>query len=291
MQARDWCFTWNNPDGVPDPDLLPGCKYMVAQMEIGESGTLHYQGFLQMERSVRIARLKEWLPSAHFEKRRGTSDEARAYCMKEGRLEDPIEWGQYTTQGQRSDLLLIKRKLDQGTRLVDILEDEACFSTVLRNHRALQWYQSVKKRVAAPITEVVVIVGPTGTGKTTYAKQFRTTWFALDPMTTWWDGYTDEKCVILDEFIGKGLSMEAFNMLVDGTRVLMPIKGGYVQSNADCLVITSNLMPEKWWPTAYLDAFKRRVTRWIAMRTMGDPEEFEDYYSFERCIFGLTVQH
>lgn len=43
---------------------------------------------------------------AHYEPRHGSREQARDYCRKlESRLEEPIEWGEWTTNpGQRTDL-------------------------------------------------------------------------------------------------------------------------------------------------------------------------------------------
>ena len=51
VQTRAWCFTLNNPvrdEPVPateDPKQW-GASYLVYQLEKGESGTPHYQGYL-----------------------------------------------------------------------------------------------------------------------------------------------------------------------------------------------------------------------------------------------------
>lgn len=290
MQAKNWCFTWNNPDGCPDPDLLAGCTYMVAQMEIGESGTCHYQGYVQMQRSVKLGRLREWLPKAHWEPSRGTPTEARNYCTKEeSRLEPPIEWGVFkpTGQGSRSDLLLVKARLDAGARIVDLVQETDFFATVLRNHRALEWYSVIKPVDVSAVAETWVFVGPSGVGKTTLAKALRPTWFALSPDTNWWNGYTDQECVIFDEFNGKAITMESFNMLYDGTRYLMPSKGGHVACKARVFAFTSNHKPEAWWVGAYFAAFQRRVTKWVVVRELGTPIECTDYYDFQDKCNGL----
>lgn len=44
--AVNWCFTINNPEGLLDFDTLPPHKYCVYQEEIGENGTLHFQGYV-----------------------------------------------------------------------------------------------------------------------------------------------------------------------------------------------------------------------------------------------------
>lgn len=107
MSSRAWCFTLNNPVFSPGDLPLHGKeRYVVWQLEKGEQGTTHIQGYMEMTTPTRLACMKDWLPSAHFEPRRGTPQQARAYCMKEeSRQEGPWERGVFGgRQGKRSDL-------------------------------------------------------------------------------------------------------------------------------------------------------------------------------------------
>ena len=107
MLSRAWCFTLNNPAFSPGDLPLHGKeRYVVWQLEKGEQGTTHIQGYMEMTTPTRLASMKEWLPSAHFEPRRGTPQQARDYCMKvESRQEGPWERGVFGgRQGKRSDL-------------------------------------------------------------------------------------------------------------------------------------------------------------------------------------------
>lgn len=260
---------------------------MIAQMEIGESGTVHYQGYVQLGHSARMTQLKKWLPTAHWERMRGTATEAQAYCMKEdSRLEAPIEWGQFCLgQGARTDLLGVKRQLDEGRTLAELARSEDCFATVLRHIRPLQWYVNTKEVQYQTPKRIIVICGPTNTGKTTYAKSLGT-YYALDPEDSWFDMYMGEEIVLFDEFIGKSMPMERFNMLWDGTRTMMKTKGGFVKVTAHTFVFTSNVHPESWWPNAYFEAFKRRVSEWIVIRRQGLIEKTQDYTRFTRTLNG-----
>ena len=82
--ALDWCFTWNNPDVNPTAFSLQAAQwkieYMVYQQE--SAGTLHYQGFVIFKRKQRFTAVVKLLKKAHWEKRKGTREEAREYCMK-----------------------------------------------------------------------------------------------------------------------------------------------------------------------------------------------------------------
>lgn len=137
MAARDWCFTINNPEfAIHEKDFPASVKYCVWQFEIGENGTMHFQGFIQFFGQQRLSALKKIFPTAHFEKRRGTAEQARDYCMKEdSRIEGPWEFGEFAGgQGKRTDLdsaaELVKQK---GARAVA----EEMPTVYLKFHRGL----------------------------------------------------------------------------------------------------------------------------------------------------------
>lgn len=105
MGSRAWVFTINNPDGdltTTAPDL----RYAVWQLEQGAAGTYHFQGTAEFTKPQRLARVKQWLPTAHLEPRRGTASQARAYATKEDtRIAGPWSHGDPgTSQGKRIDL-------------------------------------------------------------------------------------------------------------------------------------------------------------------------------------------
>lgn len=65
-------------------------KYFVAGLEIGEQGTPHVQGFVHIDKDPKTCGIKFWKnyfefgARAHFESARGTDEQSRDYCTKEG---------------------------------------------------------------------------------------------------------------------------------------------------------------------------------------------------------------
>jgi len=74
----------NNPTPSNNPDLWPreGIKFMVHQLERGEQGTLHYQGYVQFTEVKRRGAVRELCAAAHWEPRRGSAIQASHYCKK-----------------------------------------------------------------------------------------------------------------------------------------------------------------------------------------------------------------
>ena len=90
VPSKYWCFTLNNwtPEQLETMGTVfntLGADAIVGQ-EIGERGTPHLQGYVEFKTKVRpIEKLGAWAKKAHWEKRRGTKQEAAAYCAKDGK--------------------------------------------------------------------------------------------------------------------------------------------------------------------------------------------------------------
>ena len=126
LKSRSFVFTWNNPD-LDENTLadrlktLPKVRYAVFQLEVGENGTPHYQGYIEFTQTVTWTALKNINPTLHIEIRRGTRQEARQYCMKEesrAQGHEPVEIGDWISgQGKRSDIHSASDAILQGELL------------------------------------------------------------------------------------------------------------------------------------------------------------------------------
>lgn len=191
-QSRQWCFTINNPTeedyhALQNPPN--GVTYYVYQLELAPTtGTPHLQGYVQLSRRVtRFKLVKTWLKRANAEVTRGTPVEARTYCMKEDSRApgaQPVEYGDFDDtmnhQGQRNDLLEIKRKLEHGASMSQIADEHfgswlryrEGFATYKRLRMTLDSYRySLDDFVVPPmdLTKANLLVGPSGIGKTEFA--------------------------------------------------------------------------------------------------------------------------
>nr|WAE42585.1 MAG: replication associated protein [Cressdnaviricota sp.] len=189
-QGKFWCFTLNNPNGPLN--FNEEVEYAVYQKERGEAGTEHYQGYVEFKSNKRLSAVKVWLPTAHFEKRKGTGVQARQYCMKaDSRLEGPWEYGTFveTSQGKRNDLKEAITTLKENG-LKRVLEEQP--EVYVKYHKGLeklekfykpkpegptlvltQWQRALIDVIEAePDTRAIHwIVDPVGgAGKTTFCK-------------------------------------------------------------------------------------------------------------------------
>lgn len=111
----------------------PRIRYAIVNIEVcPDTQRIHWQGYLELTASIRFSALKVSCPllaTAHFESRRGTAEEAIAYCSKsESRHPDaagPYIFGsrQSSGQGARTDLHEVADAIRAGKSLREIAEE------------------------------------------------------------------------------------------------------------------------------------------------------------------------
>lgn len=257
-----WVFTWNNPTLSPDQFRAAiadewNCSYAVFQAEHGESGTPHFQGYVEWpsRQTKRLTAVRKLLPTGHWEMRHGSRDQARDYAMKEDTRDpgtEPIEVGvwQAVAQGKRTDLAAAIDTLKTHGWQAMINDHSEAFVKYSRGLACLA-AENAPERTEPPF--VSIYYGPTGCGKSRMA--FTNTvpterW--TNPIGSnggWYDGYHGQKDAILDDFSGKltGYRLDDFLRLTDRYNVMVPVKGAFVQWSPTTITITTNIHPSQWW--------------------------------------------
>lgn len=265
-QSRAWVFTLNNHSSVDVPNTFEG-KYCIWQEEQGEAGTKHLQGYIVWNTPKRLSAIKRYAPTAHWEVRRGTHDQAKAYCSKEEtRLSGPFTYGEEPLgSGTRSDLISLKRSIDEGKSQLELFEDH--FEPMLKYHKGIALYRSLKVPPRTEKTKVIVLFGPTGTGKSYHAHTQFPNAASVSPPTEskgpiWFDGYDGNFATIIDEFYG-WIRHDTMLRLCDAYAYRAPIKGGFVNFNSKYLIITSNQPPSRWYDYTKLPDAHRPLERRI----------------------------
>lgn len=262
--SRNYVFTWNNFDD-DFKEKIEGwnSSFAIYQCEVGEEGTPHVQGYLEFSKVKRMSAMKKLHKSIHWESRKGTQKQAIDYCSKdESRVDGPWETGTKKVQGSRTDLNEVKAIIDGGGSTLDIADTH--FEVYCKYNKAIDRY----KREITPkrnwAMNVFVYWGPPGTGKTRKAFEEHPDAY-FKPSGDWWDGYTGQDTVVIDDFYG-GMPWTKLLQLCDRYPLLVPNKGGHHQFVSKTIIFTSNVDICDWYdfagkPAMKLDALARRITK------------------------------
>lgn len=259
-QGVNYLFTINNPTDNDNPEKWE-YKYLIYQIEKGENETTHYQGYIIFKKKMSIAGLKKINSRAHWELRKGTHEQAVAYCSKkETRIDGPFIFGTGPTPGKRNDLLALKESLDKKASMKEIAQEH--FVPFLKYHKGIAVYRNLITEPRRFKTEVTVLWGITGVGKSRIcAETFPNAyWVFPQQVGKWWDGYEGEEVVIIDDFYG-WFQHNYMLRLLDRYPMKVESKGGVLEFIPKKIFITSNKPPEEWYPRmeAQLPQLLRRI--------------------------------
>jgi hypothetical protein len=260
-QGKAFMFTINNPSGSDYPGDWPHVRYIVWQLEQGESGTPHYQGYVIFTKNMRTNALKTLNSRAHWENRRGTHEEAEDYCTKEDtRIGGPYKKGTPPAKrGNKSALDRVRTAIDGGADMQTIARDY--FGLWCRYRHSFLAYKLMTSGNRDFKTEVLVVWGPTGVGKSSFARRNFPDAF-WKAKSKWWDGYEAHEVVVLDDYYG-WLPLDDLLRLLDRYPLYIETKGGTTQFLAKLVIFTSNKHPDDWYkniPDVHRDALTRRLT-------------------------------
>lgn len=284
-QFSNWCFTLNNPTKEELEKFQTtgdGITYIIWQEEQGESGTRHLQGYVELETKRRLGYLRRRLSDrAHYEPRRGTAEEAIAYCRKpESRVEggSSFTWGQprferrtgtqrgrhpegcsgdketEKTDGDGEVRGARRRAAQQALKDVRTLRRRVCTvcEETLLYPGFVHAVSFVQKNVLGPHRpnlRCITLKGPTGCGKsygvyTRYSGELVT--MSSTNGGTWFGGAEQGRVLLLDEFVGQ-CPINFLLQLLDPYPFRLPTKGGFTPAFYEIVFITTNLEPSQWY--------------------------------------------
>lgn len=210
QRFRNWCFTYNNyPINLGIKNMTEeACKaffgafkYLVIGFETGENGTPHWQGYIDFTNARTLGGLKRIDKNIHWEPRKGTWDQAVEYCMKDGEY---VEYGTPNEQGKRTDLVTIKDEILNGLRVDTItIENPVTYHQYGRTLNRIEDI-AMRRKFRTEMTEGLWFWGRTGVGKSHIAFEGYTpeTHYLYPNDNGWWDGYTQQETVIMNDFRG-----------------------------------------------------------------------------------------
>lgn len=270
-KLRNICATLNNWTEDQHASIIKNFlddkyTYLVIGKEVGESGTPHLQIYLELPNSRAFRTLHKELFKAHIEARKGTAKQASDYCKKGeqpheeweehgakgpnwGKNVDYTELGVLSQQGKRTDLDDLVESIATGKRTTD----EVCIEDPMMYHkygRTLTKAEDIllRKRYRKEMTAGEWYYGGTGVGKShTAYENYNPDTHYVKPMgekdVGWWDGYTGQETVIINEFRGQLPYSELLDLMDKWPKFVSRRGREPVPFLAKRLIITSALPP------------------------------------------------
>lgn len=221
-------------------------KYLVCGKEIAPTtGRIHWQTFVYFHNAKTFKEVLNYFKKRkiHVEFSKGSIAENIAYCTKD---DDYVEYGIRPSQGARTDLLEIGNEIAKGKKVDDIcLENPVLYHQYGRTLNKLEaLYQRTQYRTE--MTTCEWIYGPTGVGKShkAFLKYHPTTHYNLPDDGGWWDGYDQQKYVIINEYRGH-IKYDKLLELIDKTPLSVRRRGREpCPFTSKHVIITSSLSPQ-----------------------------------------------
>jgi len=227
------------------PYLPPNVVYIKGQLERGaDTGYLHWQLLVVHDNKCRLAAIK-----------RIFGDGIHAELTKSKAANDYVWKDETSIDGTRFELGELKTKRNSDVDWAAVLDhakrgrlDSVPPDIVVRHYGNLRRIGMDHLAPVAQERRVICYWGESGTGKSRRAwSEASFDAYPKDPLTKFWDGYTGQENVVIDEFRG-GISIGHILRWFDRYPVNIEVKGAAVTLRAKTIWITSNLAPDQWYP-------------------------------------------
>lgn len=263
-------------------------QFMAWQWEqAGKTGKPHIQLYVELKDKKHKASAQKIQtvlksPGCHVELRKGTQEQAIAYCSKEDtratyekvkawydcvldgaeryafiipEMMGPKQWGKphavSGAQGKRTDLDECYKMVKEGLTFRELLDRQP--GTVIKHYSAFSKLTTVMDTRPVVKPTVIVITGDSGCGKSVTAARLagdrRFVYTCNSSGNEWWDGYSSEShdAIIFDDF-GKGqMALSSVLRICDALDYRCQIKGGTELLKAKVIIFTSNNTVEEWY--------------------------------------------
>lgn len=278
--------------GKPNPDMTK-IIYICWQEEVcPKTGRHHWQTFVRFKTKNSILALQKAIGIdkelkysdnegvEHFAWKchikphaKGTDSSCIAYCKKD----DTAIKGTFVEHGNVPQMKPGKRTdIDQA--VIDIREGKEPSPNILLKYpngvKALKAKVNKDNTANRNTFDIIVNVfwGGAGTGKTKSIidKYGQKNVYSLTKAKNevWFDGYEQEKILIIDDFYG-WIPWGELLQILDRYQLKLQIKGSYTWANWDKVFITSNKAYHEWYPNIEnIEALERRINNTVYFKPL-----------------------
>ena len=226
-------------------------KYVGGQLEKGENGTEHLQAFLWLHEAKTVTAMKKYSQTAHFEPVYVNNSASTYQLKEETRVEGPMELGERPKSKKEAGKKGAEAQKEKNRAILDmgivtaVEEGLIRFQDLVRVKQGIDMYKLLKN--GSNQTEEargIWYYGESGAGKshtarTTYPGAF------IKPQSKWWDGYTGQDAVILEDFDKMGACLGHYlKIWADKWSCTGEVKGGTVPLKYQKFIITSQYLPD-----------------------------------------------
>jgi len=273
-RSTNYRFTHNNYDNTALEDTVP-CLYIIYGKEVAPTtGTPHLQGVIRFASKKSFKQVIDLLPGCNIDPCDALTA-AIAYCKKDGDWTERGEAPMSQQEKGNSEKDRYKRARAHAEKGEFDLIDSDIYIRHLGNLKKIRAEKQVQP---AQLTELsnTWLYGPPGSGKTSRA-------FAENPgaylkgLNKWWDGYTNQDCVIIDDMdpFHKSLAQE-FKAWAHHMPFPAETKGGTLCLRPKKIIVTSNYsIDEVWEDQVTKEAMHRRFKKKYGGKTRGPNEIFK----------------
>lgn len=270
--------------------------------EKGDSGTVHYQGYMQLVNKCKFQALKNkvrpfefWVAPAggNVKQSQEYISHTGKHANKKGLLAGPWSFGTSTTSGERTDMQGLTEAILAGKTMKQLARTH---TSMLVKHfsNTQKTIQLLNDKKRTWMTELYIFTGIPGSGKSHRAHEEGQQWLndngygdqtPYDVMLpakkgdpVWWQDYEGQAVVIIDDFYGTGISCDGMKTLIDKYSAKVNLKNGHCEFLARRVYITSNTGWTNWWPESLLsnesnkEAILRRITEVVLFT-----EKYDDH--------------
>lgn len=317
-QSRKWLLTINNPtekgfthDSIREQlEKLKNIDYWCMCDEVGsKESTYHTHLFIYRQGAIRFNTVKKFFPTAHIDYCRGTAQENRDYCLKQGKykgtfkeetnLKETFEESgdiPMERQGQRNDLIDLYDMIKSGLTNYEILESNPEYMLNLdKIEHCRQIVRAEKYKNNFRQLTVEYYFGKSGKGKTRsvmekygYENVHRITDYKHP-----FDNYKGQSVVVFEEFHSSLRIQDMLNYL-DGYPLDLPSRYTNKVACYDTVYIISNLPLEEQYRDVqrnYEDTWNAFLRRIHKVKVYGENEikEYKSVEEYKRRRYEFTT--